>query len=274
MVVKKNKSFILYLSTYPPRECGIATFTKDLTTSMDKKFNPNLKSRILAVNENGSSIYNYDKKRVAMQLNESDIENYIEAAEKINRNEKIKMVCIEHEFGIFGGEENGEYLIAFLEKLEKPVAVTFHSVVPDPSDERKRVVKAIAKRSSAITVMAEVAVNILNKEYGIDKKKIFVIHHGVPTIDHIKDNSPVKKSLGLDNKFVISTFGLINKGKGIEYVIKALPEIVKKNPKILYLVIGETHPVVRKQEGEEYRNKLIQLVEKLLSYVSTYQVNH
>ena len=260
---KIDRSFILYLSTFPPRECGIATFTKDLTISMDKKFNPSLKSKILAVNENGSSIYNYDKKRVAMQLNESDIENYIEAAEKINLNDKIKLVCIEHEFGIFGGEENGEYLIAFLEKLEKPVVVTFHSVVPDPSDEKRRVVRAIAKRSSAITVMAKVAVDILHNDYGIDKNKIFVIHHGVPAIDYLKDNTSIKHSLGLDNRFVISTFGLINSGKGIEYVIKALPKIVKKYPNILYLVIGETHPVVRKQEGEEYRNKLIKLVEKL-----------
>ena len=142
----KDRSFILYLSTYPPRECGIATFTRDLTTAMDKRFNPTLKSRILAINENGSSIYKYNPK-VSMQLNESDIENYIEAAEKINNSEKIKIVCIEHEFGIFGGEENGEFLIAFLEKLEKPVVVTFHSVLPDPSPERMRVVKAIAKRS-------------------------------------------------------------------------------------------------------------------------------
>ncbi len=258
----KDKSFILYLSTYPPRECGIATFTEDLTNSMDKKFNPTLKSKILAINDNGSSIYNYDKKKVAMQLNESDIEHYIQTAEKINKMDKIKLVCIEHEFGIFGGEENGEFLIAFLEKLEKPVVVTFHSVIPDPSEERLRVVRSIAKRSKAITVMAETAVDILHKKYGVDKNKIYVIHHGVPSIDFLKDNSDVKESLGLSNRIVLSTFGLINRGKGIEYVIRALPKIVKKFPNLLYLIIGETHPIVRKQEGEEYRNKLIELVEK------------
>ena len=176
---------------------------------------------------------------------------------------KIKLVCIEHEFGIFGGEENGEYLIAFLDKLEKPAVVTFHSVVPNPSDERKRVVMSIAKRSKAITVMAASAVDILVDNYGVDRNKIHVIHHGVPSIDLLKDNTSVKRSLGLDNRFVISTFGLINKGKGIEYAIKALPNIVKKFPNVLYLIIGETHPIVRKQEGEEYRNKLIRLVEKL-----------
>ena len=258
----KDRSFILYLSTYPPRECGIATFTRDLTTAMDKRFNPTLKSRILAINENGSSIYKYNPK-VSMQLNESDIENYIEAAEKINNSEKIKIVCIEHEFGIFGGEENGEFLIAFLEKLEKPVVVTFHSVLPDPSPERMRVVKAIAKRSRAITVMAQTGVDILSDVYGIDKKKIYVIPHGVPSIDYVKDNTAIKKILGLEGKTVLSTFGLINRGKGIEYVIKALPNLVKKYPNLLYLVIGETHPVVRKHEGEAYRNKLIRLAKKL-----------
>ncbi|MBU2639980.1 MAG: glycosyltransferase [Nanoarchaeota archaeon] len=258
----KDRSFILYCSTYPPRECGIATFTKDLTTAMDKRFNPSLKSKILAINENGSSIYKYNPK-VKMQLNESDIENYIEAAEKINNMDKIKLVCIEHEFGIFGGEENGEFLIAFLEKLEKPVVVTFHSIVPDPSEERLRVVKAIAKRSKAITVMAETAVDILNKTYGIPRSKIYVIHHGVPSVNFLKDNSNIKKSLGLEGRTVLSTFGLINRGKGIEYVIKSLPELVKKFPNLLYIIIGETHPVVRKQEGEDYRNKLIRLVNRL-----------
>ncbi|MAG52695.1 MAG: glycosyl transferase [Nanoarchaeota archaeon] len=258
----KDKSFIMYVSTYPPRECGIATFTKDLTTAMDKKFNPSLKSKILAVNENGSSIYNYGGK-VHMQLNESDIENYIEAAKRINKNEKIKLVCIEHEFGLFGGEEYGEFLISFLDKLEKPAVVTFHSILPDPNEERVKVVRSIVKRCKAVTVMAETGVDILSKKYGIDKKKIYVIHHGVPSVDFLENNSTIKKSLGLENRTVLSTFGLINRGKGIEYVIKALPNIVKKFPNLLYLVIGETHPVVRKQEGELYRNKLIKLVERL-----------
>jgi glycosyltransferase involved in cell wall biosynthesis len=258
----KDKSFILYVSTYPPRECGIATFTRDLTTAMDKKFNPSLKSKVLAVNENGSSIYNYQGK-VSMQLNESDIENYIEAAEKVNRNDKIKLVCIEHEFGIFGGEENGEFLIPFLEKLDKPVVVTLHSVVPDPSDERLRVMKAIAKRSKLITVMAETAVDILDTDYGIPRNKMHVIHHGVPSIDFLKNNLEIKKNLGLDGKIVLSTFGLINKGKGIEYVIRALPRLVEKYPNLLYVIVGETHPVVRRREGEEYRNKLINLAKDL-----------
>jgi glycosyltransferase involved in cell wall biosynthesis len=258
----KDRAFILYMSTYPPRECGIATFTKDLTSAMDKKFNPSLKSKVLAVNENGSSIYKYSTK-VSMQLNESDIENYIQAAEKANKNEKIKLVCIEHEFGIFGGEDHGEFLIPFLEKLEKPVVVTLHSVVPDPSEERLKVMQSIAKRSNLITVMAQSAVDILSEQYSIDRNKLHVIHHGVPSVDFVKDNSEIKKTLGLENRTVLSTFGLINRGKGIEYVIKALPDLIEKYPNLIYVVVGETHPVVRKQEGEEYRNKLINLVKRL-----------
>lgn len=254
-------SNILYFSTYPPRECGIATFTRDLTKAMDKKFNPSLKSEILAVNDNGSSIYNYGK-NVGMQLDEEDIEKYVDIAEKINNDDRIKLVNVQHEFGIFGGD-HGEFLIPFLQKLEKPVVVTFHSIVPNPDKKRLRVVQVIAKRSSAIIVMANTAVKILGKVYGVDTSKIYVIHHGVPSVGFLKDNTSIKELLNLKNRIVISTFGLINRGKGIEYVIKALPELVKKYPNLLYLVIGETHPTIRKKEGESYRTELTRLVKDL-----------
>ena len=263
--MKRGKvSNILYVSSFPPRECGIATFTRDLTSALDHKFNPSLKSKILAVNDNGSSIYNYGGK-VKYQLNETDIEQYIETAEMINKSPKIKLVCIQHEFGIFGGEYNGEFIIPFMEKLNKPCVVTFHSVVPSPNSERLRVVQAIAKRASAIIVMAKKAIDILGKTYGIDTKKIHFIPHGIPTMDFVdRDKSErLKKSLGLSGKIVLSTFGLINRGKGIEYAIKSLPKIVKKYPNILYLVIGETHPNIRKKEGEAYRNMLIEMVRDL-----------
>lgn len=259
---KKNEGNILYISTYPPRECGIATFTKDLTSSMDRKFNPTLKSKILAINENGSSFYNYNRS-VIYQINESDIEDYIESAKKINNDDKVKLVSIQHEFGIFGGVANGEFLISFLEHLNKPCVITFHSVRPSPDEQRKKIVQAIARRSSAIVVMAESAIDILNKVYKIPREKLYLIHHGVPNIPFKKDIENIKKSLGLEGKYILSTFGLINRGKGIEYVIKALPNIVKKHPNLVYLVIGETHPKVRKREGESYRNELIELVKKL-----------
>src|SRR3989344_6600194 len=133
-----NKSWVLYISTFPPRECGIATFTKELTTAMDRKFNPKLKSKLLAMNDNGSSFYDYGTK-VKFQLDDRDIEAYLELAKKINKNPTIKLINIQHEFGIFGGEY-GLYLILFLETLEKPVVITFHSVLPNPDQTRKKIV--------------------------------------------------------------------------------------------------------------------------------------
>ena len=253
------QSWVLYMSTFPPRECGIATFTKDLTTAMDKRFNPTLKSKILALNDNGSSFYNYGSK-VKLTLNDSYIEQYLDTAKRINEDGRIRLVSIQHEFGIFGGT-NGDYLIPFLETLHKPVVVTFHSVIPRPDPDRLRIVRAIAKRASGIVVMAQSAVRILQRDYGVTTR-IKVIHHGVPAFSvHRRDR--IKRRLGLEGKVVISTFGLINRGKGIEYTIAALPQLVQERPDTVFLVIGETHPQVRKQEGEEYRNSLLALVKSL-----------
>ena len=252
-------SKVCFLSNFPPKECGIATFTEDLISSMNRKLNPRLKSRVIALNEN-TAIYNYDK-RVVMQLNKDDIADYIDMAKKINQSEEIKLVCVQHEFGLFGGDY-GVYLIPFLETLEKPAVVTFHSVLPNPTKERKRVVKFIADHCAAIIVMAETGINILHEDYEIEKEKIHVVYHGIPNVS-FQTNEAHKRKLNLDGRTVLSTFGLLSRGKGIEYMIKALPALVKKYPNLLYVVIGETHPVVRQNEGEKYRTKLIQLVKKL-----------
>ena len=258
-VLNFKNSKIGFLSNFPPRECGIATFTQDLINSMNKRWNPRLKSRVIALNEE-SSMYNYDN-RVIMQMNKDDIEDYINIAKRINRSNNIKIICIQHEFGLFGGEY-GNYIIPFLETIEKPVVVTFHSVLPCPDESRKRVVRFIGEKSAAIIVMAEKAVEILNEDYDIPKNKIHVVPHGIPDTS-LQPSESFKKKLRLENKIILSTFGLLSKGKGIEYMIKALPSLVKKYPNLIYLVIGETHPVVRKNEGEKYRNELISLVKKL-----------
>jgi len=254
-----KKSKVAFLSTYPPRECGIATFSQDLINALNKKFNPKMKSRVIALNDE-EDIYNYNNK-VIMQMNKDDIGDYIEIAKRINNSKSVKIVCVQHEFGLFGGEY-GSYLIPFLETVKKPVVITFHSVLPNPDEMRKKVMRFIAARSAALIVMANIAVDILNKDYGINKNKIYVVPHGIPDAP-FKASEHFKKKLKLENKIVISTFGLLSKGKGIEYMIKALPKLVKKYPNLLYLVIGETHPVVREKEGEKYRKKLLKLVEKL-----------
>ncbi len=248
-----------FLSNYPPKECGIATFTKDLSLAMDKRFNPKLKSKVVALNAS-EEIYNYNK-RVIMQIDKEDINDYIEIAKKINKREDIKIISVQHEFGIFGGDY-GCYLIPFLETVEKPVVITFHSVLPNPDEQRKRVVQAVASKCSAIIVMAKTAIDILNNDYKIPKSKIFLIHHGIPSVEY-KPNTEMKEKLKLNGKIVLSTFGLLSRGKGIEYMIQALPYLVKKYPNLVYLVMGETHPVVRNREGESYRSELIDLVNKL-----------
>lgn len=236
---------------------------------MDRLSGSFLDSKILAVNDNSSSFYNYNRK-VKFQVNETNVEDYINVAKAINEDASIKLVEIEHEFGIFGGIF-GDYLIVFLETLKKPVAVTFHSILPKPNDRLKAVVRAIVERSTAVIVMAETALEIFRQDYGLKTEKFYVIPHGVPSIP-FSPSAKIKSRLGLEGKTVLSTFGLLNRGKGIEYVIKALPKIRNKYPDVLYLVIGETHPRVRREEGEKYRNQLLRLVKKLdlLSNVKFY----
>jgi len=248
------------MSSFPPRECGIATFTQDLINAIDKEYSPEIKSKVLAINDNGTSIYNYPKK-VSLDLYESEIENYLNRAHEINKRTDIKLVNIQHEFGLFGGDW-GDYLLAFLELITKPVVVTFHTVLPHPDEKLKSVTKGIANKAYKIVVMTKISADILQKYYQIPKNKIAVIPHGVHHIA-FPSKGRAKKKLNLNGRLVLSTFGLLNQDKGIEYAIEALPEIVKEHPNLLYLVIGETHPVVRREDGEVYRKKLKKLVVKL-----------
>jgi len=249
---------ILYVGTFPPRACGIATFTKDLTDTMDEKFRPLLKSEVLAINDNEAR-YNYNDK-VKFQLDETDVDAYIRLAREINNSDAIKIVNIQHEFGIFGGE-NGGHILYFLDTIKKPVVITLHTVEANPDEHKKRLVQSIASYCSAVVVMAKEAVRILREDYEIKNAKIFFIPHGVPSVP-FNPKYP-KEKIGLKNKTIISTFGLLNRGKGIEYVLKALPSVVEKFPNIVYIIIGETHPIVRKKEGESYRDELKEIVKDL-----------
>jgi len=248
--------YVAFLGTYTPRECGIATFTKDLIDSIDLlgEFAP---ARVISVNEI-DTIYDYDR-RVKQQIRQDFEEDYIQAANYINSS-RINAVNVQHEFGIYGGEW-GEYILSFLRSVHKPVIITLHTVQPDFESTARNVLKEILAHSKAIVVMASAAKNIL-KEYNVSNKKINVVQHGCPDIPFLTSDS-VKPSLGLKGRTVLSTFGLINGGKGIEYAIRALPPLVEKYPNILYLIIGETHPEVRKIEGETYRMNLIKLVDRL-----------
>ena len=250
---------MLYMSTFPPRECGIATFTQDLLNAIDRKISPLIKSDILAMNRNGVNIYNYSKK-VSSQISDTDMNDYVESALKINSDPSIKLVNIQHEYGIFGGEY-GDYLSAFLEILEKPSILTLHSVLPSPNDQLKKVTQSICNKVNEIVVMTNKAKLILEEFYGI-KTKINIIPHGIHSVP-FESQTKEKIVLGLQNRIVLSSFGLLSEGKGYEYVIEALPEVVKRFPNLIYIIVGETHPNIRKKEGEKYRNFLSEKIESL-----------
>lgn len=253
-------SHILFISTYPPRECGIATFTQDLTTALDKKFNPIVKTKICALNEQATSIYNYNP-NVIHQLPANELEHYVAYAQKINSRSDIKLVNIQHEFGIFGGDW-GDYLIPFLQALEKPIVLTLHSVLPGPNDYLKKIVKTMAAKTQALVVMNKISQKVLIQDYEVPQYKISYIPHGIPQVMY-GPSKPFKEQMGLADKIVLSTFGLLSENKGIQYVIRALPHIVARFPQVIYLIIGETHPNVRKNQGEKYRNFLNQEVKRL-----------
>lgn len=247
---------VAYLSTYPPRECGIATFTKDLIDAIDvlNDFRP---SAVIAVNEK-ETIYNYDR-RVKWQIEGDSVDDYLQVASRINSSD-VDLVNLQHEFGLFGGEY-GEHLNHFLDNVEKPIVTTLHTVQQHFDPKALAVLRNIASKSASIVVIARVALDILEKQ-GVSCGKAVVIPHGCPNIPFVSSEN-VKGSLGLKDRFVLSTFGLISRCKGIEYAIRALPSVVEREPRIVYLIIGETHPEVRRTEGESYRKKLMRLVEEL-----------
>jgi glycosyltransferase involved in cell wall biosynthesis len=252
-----NKIEPAYIATYPPSECGIATFTKDLSSAV-AKYTPFSKPSILAVKRE-HEIEPYERV-VRFQVFKENRQSYIDAAKYINDSTN-DIVSIQHEFGIYGGDD-GEYILDFLEALEKPAVATLHTVLKNPSPNQKRIIQEIGRMCECMVVMVRTGREILLDVYDIDPKKATVIPHGVPNVHRVSASS-VKRALGIADKKILSTFGLISRGKGIEYVIKAMPMILEKHPNVIYLVLGETHPGVRKHEGESYRNMLTETASEL-----------
>ncbi|MDP6647782.1 MAG: glycosyltransferase [Candidatus Woesearchaeota archaeon] len=257
-----NKPIIAFLSTYPPRKCGIATFTCDLASAVDNLPSSDLKSKIIAIND-GSQTYDY-KNGILFQLRDNTSMDYVKAAHIINENENIKAVSIQHEFKLYGSDYNeyGENLLLFIGAITKPVVTTLHTVLPAPSLHRKRIIQSIGVRSEYLVVMSRSAVEILEKDYSIPRSKIVIIPHGIHDVAPEPDGLS-KKDLGCQGKILLVSFGLLrpnsrrqSSGRGYEYVLDALPEVVKKFPNILYFIVGSTHPLSLKTEGEKYRNFL------------------
>ena len=251
---------LAYVSSYPPRECGIATFTKNLVVATNK-LGIFRKPQVIAINEK-EAIYNYDR-LVRCQIRRDFQKDYVKAASYINSS-KVDLVNLQHEFGLFGGAW-GEYINSFLDNLQKPVVSTIHTISPSFEQKAQTVLKQIANHSSKIITMTNTATKIL-MAYNVPRSKIEIIQHGCPDVPFVESNKVKSSLFGLKGKTVLSTFGLLSRSKGIQYVIKALPEVVEKYPEIIYLIIGATHPEVRKFEGERYRKKLIKLVDDLNLY--------
>jgi glycosyltransferase involved in cell wall biosynthesis len=252
-----NRTDICTLATYPPRECGIGTFTKDLVDAI-QKFTPFSEPSIIAINEEGA-IHPYGK-RVRFVVSQTDPDSFAEAAEWVNRS-RADGVSVQHEYGIYGGSA-GEYVLEFMSRVEKPMVVTLHTVLSKPEPEQRRVMEAIFGYADRVVAMVDAAREILATNYNVDTTKLRIVPHGVPNIRRVPIEE-AKKQLGLTGYQVVSTFGLLSRGKGIEYAIQAIAEVAKTHPRVLYLVLGQTHPNVRREQGEEYRNYLQQLVKDL-----------
>ncbi len=261
---------IAFVSTYPPRRCGIATFTADMMAAV-READPKTQSRVAAIDER-NSVRAYGSE-VRWRIRQGSAMPYRAAAHAIDRS-TADIVCVQHEFGLYGLWKGGgfvgdqwiegtyeDHLTAFLEELKKPALVNMHTVLPDPSPAIRDAVRSIAESAHRLTVMAQSAVDILERDYGITEHPL-VIPHGMPHIEP-KGRRRLKAKLGLDGHTIVSTFGLVGPGKGLEYAIEAMPAIVARHPEALYLIAGQTHPELLKQRGEEYRNRLQQLVDEL-----------
>lgn len=251
---------IAYVTTFPPRACGIATFTEDLTNAIDNLFAPAIKTKIVAMNAHETDAYRYPEK-VIYQICESDKQNYIDVAEKINADAEIQLVNVQHEFGIFGGKY-GAHLFYFLKALKKPVVISCHTVLPRPNPALRDTVKKLANFSDRLIPMTMLAKSILMEDYDIPEEKLTVIPHGIHQHAYLS-SSEAKKKYQFPNQIILSTFGLLSRGKGIEYVIGALPQVIKQFPSVTYYICGMTHPNILKKEGEAYRNSLVKLAKKL-----------
>jgi glycosyltransferase involved in cell wall biosynthesis len=251
----RNMRNIAFLGTSLPRECGIATFTQDLIDGFEhlEDFN---KPKIIAIN-NGTA-YSYNE-QVIIQIEQHNRAEYEKAAIAINHS-NIDLLIIQHEFGIYGGE-SGEYLIDLVEKLSIPFMITFHTVLKKPTTKQLYLMNRLAELSLKVITMAQNTVIDLFSIYGIPSHKIEVIHHGVPDVK-TESRAQLKSQYGFNNRQIISTFGFLSPGKGIEYGIEAMHQVVAQHPEALYIIFGKTHPVVKQESGEVYRESLINLLKE------------
>jgi glycosyltransferase involved in cell wall biosynthesis len=249
---------IACVGTYPPRQCGIATFTQDICNAIETESDVGHHCHIIAINDLADG-YSYPAS-VRFEVRQQQPADYRLAADFVNiRN--CEVMLVQHEYGIFGGD-CGEQLLGLLRNVRMPVVTTMHTVLSEPSPQMRKVTAAIIEKSDRIVVMSNRAVEILCDVYDLAEDKVRMIPHGIPDLSFV-DTSFYKDHFGVEGRTVLLTFGLLSPGKGIEYMIRALPELVEKNPELVYVVLGATHPHVLRDRGEEYRHQLQHLAEDL-----------
>jgi glycosyltransferase involved in cell wall biosynthesis len=248
---------VAFVATCPPRQCGIATFSSDLERAL-KAADPSVLIQWAAINE-ATSIHAYGP-QVRWRIRQGDPGSYRAAAEHLNV-AAVDVVSLQHEFGLYGtwGDPFEDHLVSFLEVLEKPLVTTLHSVLPDPSPSIRAAVHRIVQRSHLVIVMAERARSLLMQDYGVADRQVCVVPHGVPPVQP-HGRTRIKEQLDLSGRTIITTFGLVDPRKGLEYMIEAMQAVREFDRTALYLVVGKTHPELVRREGEAYRRQLWRLV--------------
>lgn len=249
---------VLIISSFPPRECGIATYTSDLLKSLNNRFGTSFTFRICPL-ESEAEVHTYDFDDEFI-LNVDQDDSFKNLEHSINNNSKIGLVVIQHEFGFF--ENCHEKLVAFIKGIQVPVAVVFHTVLPAPDESKRNQVTEIANEVQSILVMTKTSKKILIADYSIPESLVTVIAHGTHLIPHI-DKEVLKQKYAMNGRKIISTFGLLSSGKSIETTLYSLPEIIAVHPEVLFLIIGKIHPGVLRREGESYRTFLEGIVDDL-----------
>ncbi len=248
---------VVFIASYPPRQCGIATFTSDLirntSTAAQGAFEP------LVVTLRSDSGLRYGDP-VKFEIRQNVKSDYICAADFINFSH-VDLVCVQHEFGLFGGD-GGSYLNLLLSRLKSPIVTTLHTVIDDPEPPYHKALVDVCHSSQRIVAMNERGLTMLKNIYGIDLDKVDLISHGTPDLPFV-DSNYYKHKFGMEGRRTILTFGLLSQNKGIEVVLEAMPDIIKAEPRALYIVLGMTHPNILKHEGESYRFRLQGIVKKL-----------
>lgn len=253
----KTSNSIVLIGNYLPRRCGIATFTTHLLESISLNVT-GVDCWAVAMNDQPEG-YSYSP-QVRLEINQNQLNEYSLAAEQLNL-KQVGVVCVQHEYGIFGGLR-GSFILELLSDLKMPIVTTLHTLLEEPNDRERNIIVQLAELSDRLVVMSERSVDFLRDIYRVDAEKIVLIHHGIPDVP-LFDSSTYKGKFDVSDKKVLLTFGLLSPGKGIETVIDALPEIVKTHPDVIYMVVGATHPHLKAEQGEDYRISLHLRTKKL-----------